>query len=328
MRAFRRFAESLPAAASAALLCLAVGMARAQADSVVRVGKGFSGVFDFVPVDVGLAQGFFKKHGLDVKEFDFNGSAKYQQALAADGIDIGLGSGVELAYVAKGAPDLAVAVLMGPPADLTLFTRKGAGLDALSNLKGKRISVSTVASLTEWLVQELSRQQGWGTHGIVTVPLGARQAQVSVLRTGQTDGMAIDFIGGTMLQNDGLGRIILHFDKVEPDFITHAAFARTAFIKEHPAELRGFLAGWFETIAYMRKHKAETVSIAAKALQEPADIVATDYDATMPAFSDNGQFEEKPLAVLGRSFIDMGLLDKAPDMKALYTEKFLPKPRS
>src|SRR6185312_11390046 len=56
----------------------------AKADSVLRVGKAFAGVFDFTPVDVGVAQGFFKKRGLEIKEFNFAGSAKLQQALAAD----------------------------------------------------------------------------------------------------------------------------------------------------------------------------------------------------------------------------------------------------
>lgn len=46
--------------------------------------------------------------------------------------------------------------------------------------------------------------------------------------------------------------------------------------KQHPDELHRFLAGGFDTIAYMRKHKDDTVRIAAAAMHEPADIVATD----------------------------------------------------
>lgn len=48
----------------------------AKADAVLRVGKAFAGVFDFVPVDVGVAQGLFEKRGLEIKESDFAGSAK------------------------------------------------------------------------------------------------------------------------------------------------------------------------------------------------------------------------------------------------------------
>lgn len=220
---------------------------------------------------------------------------------------------------------MAVADFMGPPADLALLVRNEPGLRTVKDLKGKRISVSTVSSLTEWMVQQVSIQEGWGTHGIVTVPLGARAAQVAILRTGQTDGMAIDFVGGVVLERKGIGHMLLYFDQFVPDFITHAIFARNAFIQQHPDELRAFLAGWFETIHYMRGHKAQTVKIAAKVMHEPADIIAEDYDRTMPAFSTTGQFEPKALMVLRRSFTEMGLLTHVPDMKTLYTEKFLPQ---
>jgi hypothetical protein len=41
-------------------------------------------------------------------------------------------------------------------------------------------------------------------------------------------------------------------------------------------------------------------------------------------FSDTGRFNPKALAVLAKSFVQMGVLDKEPDMSKLYTEKFLP----
>lgn len=294
------------------------------ADTVLRVGKAFAGVFDFVPVDVGVAEGFFKKRGLDVQVLNFAGSAKLQQGLAADAVDIGLGSGVELAFVARGAPVKGVAAFMGPPADLTVFVRNEPGLRSPKDLKGKKISVSTVSSLTEWLVRELSRHEGWGPDGITTVPLGARPAQISALRTGQTDGMAIDFVGGTVMQQQGLGHIMLHFSTIVPDFITHVIYARNSLIADHPEALRAFLAGWLESIDYMLKNKAETVRIATKVMNEPEAIVAADYDNVMPAFSTTGRFEAKPLEVLRGSFVEMKLLPQAPDMSKLYTEEFLP----
>ena len=39
-------------------------------------------------------------------------------------------------------------------------------IDKVADLKGKKISVSTVGGLTDWMVHEVSRQQGWGPDGI------------------------------------------------------------------------------------------------------------------------------------------------------------------
>src|SRR5690242_11190125 len=95
----------LVAAALAASLCASA----AQAAETLRVGKAVSGPFDFVPLDIGMTKGFFTAHGVAVEEVDFSGSAKLQQALGAGAIDVGLGSGPELAFVAKGNGDLAIA---------------------------------------------------------------------------------------------------------------------------------------------------------------------------------------------------------------------------
>jgi len=77
---------------------LIVGLGRAAlADDKLRVGKAQADAFSFVPLDIGIEQGFFKKHGLDVEASGFAGDAKLQQAIAADAIDIAIGSGLNFA---------------------------------------------------------------------------------------------------------------------------------------------------------------------------------------------------------------------------------------
>src|SRR5580704_15070441 len=84
----------------------AVTTARAQ--DTLRVGRAIANSWSFVPLDVGIAAGIFARHGLAIESVSFTGSARLQQGLAANGIDIGLGSGPELAVVGKGAPVIAV----------------------------------------------------------------------------------------------------------------------------------------------------------------------------------------------------------------------------
>ncbi len=49
----------------------------------VRVGKAVPEAFSFVPLDIGMQKGFFKKHNLEVESIAFAGDAKMQQAAAA-----------------------------------------------------------------------------------------------------------------------------------------------------------------------------------------------------------------------------------------------------
>jgi NitT/TauT family transport system substrate-binding protein len=309
----------------AVILCMLVfGASLAHADDKLRVGKAVAGPFDFVPLDIGLQKGFFEAHGVDVEEVDFDGSAKLQQGLGADAIDVGLGSGPELAFVAKGNTDLAIAVFAGPPNSQVLVVRAVGPVHAVADLKGKKIGLSTVGSLTDWLLRELSRQQGWGPEGIEGVPLGSESGRTASLRTGTTEGMVIDVATAAKLEKEKAGRIIVHFGTVAPDFIIHAIFATNKSIANKPEVLKHFLAGWFETINWMRAHRDETVALAAPVMHQDKDIVAMNYDQTMNDFSTTGRFDPKALAVLAQSFVDMKTLPNAPDMSKLYTEKLLP----
>jgi NitT/TauT family transport system substrate-binding protein len=311
------------AVAAVALVGTVAAVSPASALDKLRVGKAIALPFDFTVVDVGTSKGIFQKHGLELEIASFAGSAKLQQALGADALDIGLGSGPELAFVAKGNTDLGICAYAGP-VNLMLVVRPDAGIDKVADLKGKRITVSTVGSLTDWVVRETSRQQGWGNDGILVTPLGTNESQVAAMRAKQTDGLAVDPAGAYELEEKGAGKIILRFSTVAPEFINHVTYATNKVIAEHPDQLKAFLAAWFETVAFMKANKAETVKLVAPIMHTSEEIASRDYDDTMPTFSDTGKFEAKPLAVLARSFVQMGALDKEPDMSKLYTEKFLP----
>jgi len=305
------------------LLALASNSAIAQ--EKLRVGKGFPSLFQFTPLDVGIATGIFAKHGLDVEASAFAGDAKLQQAFAAGAVDLGIGSGPGMAFIAKGSPTLGIAEEAGPPLGITLCALADGPIKAIDDLKGKTVSISSVGSQTEWMVRELSRQRGWGPDGIKLAALGDVPAQLSALRTKQVDAVPFDITTAYQLNAKGEVRILVKFGDIVKDYVNHVIFATNDVIAKRPDDLRKFLAAWFETIAFVKHNKGETVRIAAGVLKIPEPIVARVYDETMPMLSDDGRFNSKGLAVLARSFVDMNMLPKAPDMTTLYTEKFLPQ---
>jgi NitT/TauT family transport system substrate-binding protein len=313
--------------ALASIMALALLMAlvtpEALAQDKLRVGKGFPSLFQFTPLDVGIETGIFKKHGIEVEASSFAGDAKLQQALIAGSIDMGIGSGPGLAFVAKGAPTLGVAEEAGPPLGITLAVLAGGPIKTLADLKGKTISISSVGSQTEWMVRELSRQQGWGPDGIKPVALGDVPAQLAALRTQQVDAVPFDITTAYQLAASGEIRILLKFGDIVTEYVNHVIYATDDAMAQHPDSVRRFLAGWFETIAYVKRNKADTVRIASAVLKIPEPMVGRVYDETVRMLSDDGRFDAKGLAVLSRSFVEMNMLPTAPDMSKLYTEKFL-----
>ncbi len=313
------------AAALAALV--AVHASGAAANETIHFGKSLATLFHYTPVDVGIVQGIFAKRGLDVESANFAGDAKLQQALTAGAVDIGVGGGPEFAFVAKGAPDLGVAESAGPPLGSTLVVLADSPIKTIADLKGKTASISTVGSQTEWFSRELSRQQGWGADGIKLAALGDVPAQIAALKTHQTDAFTADIATAYRMEAAGEGRILLKFGDVIPNYVNSVLFATNDMIAKRPAALRAFLAGWFETVAYMKANKPDTVKLVSGVLHIPEPIMARVYDETGRMITSDGHFEPKGLAVLGRSFLEMGMADREPDMAKLYTEAFLPAGR-
>lgn len=302
----------------------ASGSAALAADKV-RVGKSVSQPFAFAPVEIGIAEGIWAKHGLEPEVTIFAGDAKLQQGLVANSVDFGLGSGPAMGFLAKGVPAKAVGALANEPLSMGLIVGPSSTIRKPEDLKGAKIGVTTNGSLTYWLARELSRQMGWGSEGIGTVALGAISSQFAALKLGQVDGIIMSSSQGYGLEEKNEGRLLLEFGKYIKDFHTHVIFASNDIIQNKPDQVRRFLASWKDVIAFMAANKDETVRIARQVTGLDQAVESREYDDVMPMMSRDLRFSPKALDVIGDSFPEMEIMPAKPDMRTLYTEEFLDK---
>jgi len=155
-----------------------------------------------VALDPGLA---FGTGNHPTTQFCLNQLVKARAARTKQAfLDIGTGSGPEMAFTLKGVPEIGIAAMADAPYAIVLAVLKD-GPKSVDELKGKTVSVSSTGSLTDWLGQNLSRQQGWGIDGFKRAPLGTTAAQTAALKTRQIDGMIVEANGGYRLEEDGSG---------------------------------------------------------------------------------------------------------------------------
>ena len=309
-----------------AFLCLLVMLlaAPAHAAEKLRVGKAVAFAWTFTPLDIGIQTGIFAKHGLEIEASDATGDAKLQQALTADSLDVGIGSGPGMAFMAKGVPAKAVAAMAGVPRNMAVMVGYNSTAKTVDDLKGKKLGVTTVGSLTDWIGKRINALKGWGAEGITTVPIGGMPPARAAIKTGQIDGYIGALETGYALEEAKEWRVITTATPFVDDFITHVFFVREDVIAKRPEAVRAFLKGWFETIAFMKANKDKSVEITSKVLNLSPAVISRAYDEQIPIFSTDGTFDPKAVAALKQSFIEMGLLKEIPDDKVMFTTQFVP----
>jgi NitT/TauT family transport system substrate-binding protein len=299
----------------------------ARAADKLRVGKSVVQNFGYIPLDVGMQAGIFAQHGLDIEELNFTGGAKLAQAVTAGAVDISLSAGPEMAFVAKGAPEIAVASISSSPSFMGMNVgadAKGSGLDAL---KGQTIGITSSGSLTNWLVNELNRVKGWrgADRAIPTVIGGSAAGQVAAIKTKAVYAVAAGVTLGFELEEAHEGHVLIDCSSFVKNLELYTTFASNEITQRNPDAVRRFLKAWYETIAYMKQHKPETVAMTSKVIGFTQPVSERTYDALMPKLSTDGTFPPPAIAALSASFVDLGILKPPIDMSKLYTEKFLPK---
>jgi NitT/TauT family transport system substrate-binding protein len=304
--------------------CVAWPGGAANALDKVRLGKAVPNSFAFSAVEIGTEAKIFEKEGLEVEVTAFRGDAQLQQGLTAGSLEVGLGSGPGLGFRAKGALSVGVAAMYGAPANLALVLPPDTPIKSAGDLKGKRIGVTTPGSLTDWLVRELSRQQGWGGDGIKVLALGQMQARLAAMQRGELDGMVIEAATGYELEEAGKARILMLFGDIAKDFYTHVIFSTDDVVKNRPELLRRFLRGWFKTVAFMKANKDFVVRVGAKTIDVKPSVAAKVYDAQIGGFSLDGAWSPVSIDVIRHSLKELGILPFVPEAKAIYNDKFVP----
>jgi NitT/TauT family transport system substrate-binding protein len=317
--------DAQAALAAFAILCTAAAPAPA-ADATLTVGKANATSDAIIPVNIGDELGIFKKHGLDLKIVDFGGGSKMVQALTAGSIDIGDGAGTEMAFVARGAPMIAVCQSTGPAPFLGVGVPWDSPIKKLEDLKGKTIGVSTSGSFSDWSGHQLARHFGWGLDGVKTVAIGGGPAPMrAAMRAHLVDAGITTTALFLAFEETKEARLIAPVSTFEGNVGSGALFASNKLIASNPDAIRAFLAGWIETVDFMRAHKAETVKLISRINQFSESVSSREYDLTIGMHTKDCRFEPEALATLKQSFVEMKLTEGEPDMTKLYSEAYVPK---
>jgi NitT/TauT family transport system substrate-binding protein len=289
-------------------LIVASGAARAE------IKVGFSDWPGWVAWVIAEQQGFFKKHGANVKLVWFPNYSDSISALSSGQLDANCQTWSDtMAPLAKGIP-LKVVLVNDNSAgnDAVMAAMK---FKSIKDLKGKTVALEEFSVSHFVLVTALSRS-GMAPKDVKIVNLAAGDAAAAFL-SGRVDAATVWNPWVNKIELSGKGKA-LFTSKDMPGLVPDLLVAQEKSIAANRADYLGMVKAWYDVEKFIRERPEEAVKIMAKVVELPPD----EYKVFLPGTRFFG--EKDNLEALGPASQPRSLLATAPViMKFLEDNKLL-----
>ena len=215
-----------------------------------------------------LEKGFFKKRGLDVEYIDLRGDKDVIRALLAGEMDSAEPQpGASLNAMDRGA-DLRFIGSSMPGFPYALYVKKD--ITSWDQLKDKTFGVSSPGSVPDIMAREMMLRKGVDPKNIKIVAAGGSAARIQALVGGKIDATASSTEFIPMIDKLGIKVMGMAADIV-PEFPRFTIVARQETLKAKREAAINFLAAYMEGMDYALKHRDETLKLAGKINNKPAN---------------------------------------------------------
>lgn len=299
-----------------------------------------------VPLHVGVEQGLFKKHGLEVALTAVPSGPLAQQALVTGDLDIAYGSSDPgIAAKAKGA-DTQIFLGFYNGNVWSLVTRNGVktptaakGYPAvMHDLKGMRVGVTGRGAASEFIVRNMFEEAGMSGDDASYVAVGGPATAYPAVQASQVDVVLAFEPLMTLMQTQSSGQILLDFRKgqgpawmqrMNGAFVTFNATRK--FLGQNPQTVKAFQQGWIDSVKWV-KDPANRKTLGAIMKKNVAIGTVPNADAVVDKLiQDNFKYfdwtvDPKAIAAYSDFLLKAKLIPKAVD-PAEYVSPLAPKPK-
>lgn len=262
-------------------LCLSAGAASSSAAPKVRVAVSRDAI-TLLPVHLAQTLGYYKEEGLDVTLTEIAGAP--QNAMRQGRIDVALGTTTPIQAAADGESIQGFLVIYSTTNNVLIVSPAANGdIHGFADLKGRRIGVSNVNSLSEIYLDYVLLENGVRKEDVKAVPIGVGAPAVDAVERGDVDAGLL--LGGSinMLLHKHPGLTILA-DTRTPEgsqkifgpavFPGSLLVAEESWLKGNPDTARRFVRAVRKAMKWMGDHSAQEVRANMREDQRIADAEA------------------------------------------------------
>lgn len=255
----------------------------AQTKSLKKIRVGVSAVsMGNIILYVMKEAKLYEKHGLDAEVITMNGSGISSKALISGGIDIAPIAtptvinanlaGADMQILGHTLPGVVHALMVKPE------------IKRVEDLKGKKVAVSSLGSLTDFLVRYIARKKGLNPDRDVTlIQTGGDADRIIALSSGVVEGAALSHPAYGKAQK--LGFPMLWDSAKEVNYPWIEITTRRAIIKSNRDMVMNYMKAHLEGIAVFKRDRDLGKRVIKKTLRvDDEDLVNESYEIFSKAF--------------------------------------------
>lgn len=318
---------SIAAAAAAGLLVLtscgggeeapADGDDAAQDGGLTEVSIGVIPIVDVAPIYLGVKEGIFEEHGLEVDLTLAQGGAAIIPAVQSGDFDFGFSNITSLVIgQSQGLPLQLVAP--GPQTTgnagedfSSLLVPEDSDAESIADLEGQSVAVNTLNNINDTVLKEGLRQADGDPDAMDLVEV-AFPDMGGQLESGNVDAIMAVEPFATLAKDAGAREIYSPYAEPIEDLMIAGYFASTEVVEEDPELVGSFVTAMKESQQYAEDHPDEAKAVLPEYSEIDPEIID---DLTMPRFPQEINVESTERII--ELSVETGLIDEPVDVNDL-----------
>ena len=224
---------------------------------------------DYLPLAVAQREGYFEKHGVDIKLQKFVSANERDMAFQSAVVDGGVTDYTSAALLTNGGFDMKLTSKCQAP--FYIVASKESGITDLQQLKGKRIAVSQ-NTVIDFCVDMALANVGLSDKDVEKIEINKIPARFEMLRNGKIDATGLPNPFALIAQGDGC-RQLVSMDSLGYT-VTGLVFSQKT-IDEKADAIRKMYAAYNDGVAYLNSHSVADISdILVKEMNFPEAVVS------------------------------------------------------
>jgi NitT/TauT family transport system substrate-binding protein len=293
--------------ASGTMVLGALLMAAPLQAQKTRLTIALQGSPDMLPTLVAVHSGHFSQEGIEATPVVFRSGVQLMQSVVGGDAQIGICSAPEpVQAIAAGAK---VKVPWGNSNLMPFAVMSRSDIRTVQDLKGKKIAISSLGSLTDFLTRYVLKNKGLDPSQFTLLSIGGVSTRFAALLSGAVDASLISAAYFSRAKEAGLN-ILFMLSEVIPEWPLSVLCVREEMLGQRESEFRSFLKAYRQGVTTAKKSPEAGIRALRLGLRLDARTATEGYNAYVKSLPDDGHIAQKGLELIIEQMVESGILKR------------------